>query len=254
MMDLLRDRYKTGLILATLFLIGILISLYQIYRLPHNMMVTDGYHPALSNVFIILGITFFVGAITIWSTLNNRNEIIVFRDKQLDADKAARENTSAGQQSNISLDSVKESVNVSGSLKDAMQNGLHAVCKLLDAGQGAAYVVEDKDGKKKIELKSGYALSLSENTTIAYDLGEGLIGQSAASGKTLYIDDVPTGYVKIVSGLGMASPKYLLIVPVKIEDKTVGVMEIASFSPISEDQRKFVEESAQLVAQKISGK
>lgn len=253
-MELFRDRYKTGLILATLFLIGILASLYQIYRLPHNMMVADGYHPALSNVYIILGITFLIGVYTIWSALHNKNEIIVFRDKQMDVDKAARENASAGTQTTISLDSVRESVKTGKSPKEILQNGLNAVCTQLEAGQGAAYVIEEKDGQRKVELKTGYALSLAENTVIAYGIGEGLVGQSAASGKTLYIDDVPTGYVKIVSGLGMASPKYLLIVPVKQDDKVVGVMEIASFTPVSEDQRKFVEESAQIVAEKISGK
>ncbi|HEY0655008.1 MAG TPA: GAF domain-containing protein [Chryseosolibacter sp.] len=254
MMELFRDRYKTGLILATLFLIGILVSLYQIYRLPHNMMVAEGYHPALSNVYLILGITFLIGAYTIWSALHNKNEIIVFRDKQTEADKASRENASSGQQTTISLDSVRESISSARNAKDILQNGLHAVCALLEAGQGAAYVIEEKDGQRKVELKSGYALSLAENSVVSYGIGEGLIGQSAASGKTLYIDDVPTGYVKIVSGLGMASPKYLLIVPVKQGEKVIGVMEIASFSPVSEDQRKFVEESAQLVAEKISGK
>lgn len=254
MMELFRDRYKTGLILATLFLIGILVSLYQIYRLPHNMMVADGYHPALSNVYIVLGITFLIGAFTIWSALHDKNEIIVYRDKQLDAEKTSRDNAATGQQSTISLDSVRESINTARNPKDILQNGLHAVCTQLEAGQGAAYVIEEKDGNRKVELKSGYALSLAENTVIAYGIGEGLIGQSAASGKTLYIDDVPTGYVKIVSGLGMASPKYLLIVPVKQDEKVLGVMEIASFAAISEDQRKFVEESAQLVAAKISGK
>lgn len=253
MMELFRDRYKTGLILATLFLIGILVSLYQIYRLPHNMMVADGYHPALSNVYIILGITFLIGVYTIWSALHNKNEIIVFRDKQLDADKA-RDNAAAGTQSTISLDSVRDSVKTGKNPKEILQNGLHAVCTLLEAGQGAVYILEEKEGQRKVELKSGYALSLAENTVIAYGIGEGLIGQSAASGKTLYIDDVPTGYVKIVSGLGMASPKYLLIVPVKQDQNVIGVMEIASFTPVTEDQRKFVEESAQIVAEKISGK
>ncbi|HEY0771774.1 MAG TPA: GAF domain-containing protein, partial [Sphingobacteriaceae bacterium] len=191
MMELFRDRYKTGLILATLFLIGILVSLYQIYRLPHNMMVAEGYHPALSNVYLILGITFLIGAYTIWSALHNKNEIIVFRDKQTEADKASRENASSGQQTTISLDSVRESISSARNAKDILQNGLHAVCALLEAGQGAAYVIEEKDGQRKVELKSGYALSLAENSVVSYGIGEGLIGQSAASGKTLYIDDVP---------------------------------------------------------------
>ena len=86
------------------------------------------------------------------------------------------------------------------------------------------------------------------------NLGEGLIGQSAANGNTLYVDDVPEGYVKIVSGLGSASPKYLLIVPMKSQDQVLGIIELASFTPINEDQRKFVEEAAQLIAEKISNK
>lgn len=253
-MELFRDRYKTGLMLATLFLIGILVSLYQIYRLPHNMMVADGYHPALSNVYIILGITFLIGTYTIWTALNNKNEVIVFRDKKLEDDINARENAASGQQTTISLDSVRESIKTGRNPKEILQNGLHAVCAQLEAGQGAAYVIEEKEGSRKVELKSGYALSLAEGTVISYGIGEGLIGQSAASGKTLYIDDVPTGYVKIVSGLGMASPKYLLIVPVKQGEQVIGVMEIASFKPVTEDQRKFVEESAHVVAEKISGK
>ena len=254
MMELFRDRYKTGLMLATLFLIGILISLYQIYRLPHNMMVADGYHPALSNVYIVLGITFLVGVYTIWSALHNTNEVIVFRDKQLDADKATRDTASAGTQTTISLDTVRDSVKNGKNAKEILQNGLQAVCTQLAAGQGAAYGIEEKEGSRKVELKSGYALSLAEDAIVSYGIGEGLIGQSAASGKTLYIDDVPTGYVKIISGLGMASPKYLLIVPVKQAEKVIGVMEIASFTPVTEDQLKFVEESAQVVAEKISGK
>jgi methyl-accepting chemotaxis protein len=102
-----------------------------------------------------------------------------------------------------------------------------------------------------VELQRGYALAIGESTIISYEFGEGLIGQAAAGGRSLYVDDVPEGYIKIVSGLGSASPKYLLIVPVKNEANVIGVIEIASFTPISEDQRKFTEESAQLIAEKI---
>ena len=131
---------------------------------------------------------------------------------------------------------------------------LQAICKQLEAGQGALYRVIEEDGKRTVELKMGYALSIGESTVIKYEFGEGLIGQSAANGNTLYVDDVPEGYIKIVSGLGSASPKYLLIVPVKNNDQVLGIIELASFTEVSEDQRKFVEEAAQLIADKISTK
>jgi putative methionine-R-sulfoxide reductase with GAF domain len=89
---------------------------------------------------------------------------------------------------------------------------------------------------------------------LSYEFGEGLIGQSAAGARTLYVDDIPEGYIKIISGLGSASPKYLLIVPMKQQDHATGVLEIASFIPLSEDQRKFVEESAQLIADRLSAR
>lgn len=251
MIELFKDRYKLGLVLATLFIVGIVASLYQIYRLPHNLMLGSDYHPALFNVYVVLGITFLIGGFSLWWTLNNQNEVIVFRDKQVENSTGTKEGSESGQ-TTISLESVKDSIKQSVDEKELLKSGLQAVCKQLDAGQGAIYRVNPAD--KKVELKSGYALSIGESTIISYELGEGLIGQTAASGKTLYLDDIPEGYVKIVSGLGSASPRYLLIVPIKQQENVLGALEIASFSPISNDQQKFVEESAQLMADKISGK
>jgi putative methionine-R-sulfoxide reductase with GAF domain len=252
MIDLFKDRYKLGLLLATLFFVGIIASIYSIYALPHDLNLTDGYRGAFTSVYTTLVITFLIGAVTIWQALNYRNEIIVFKDKQLQ-DKISEANNADSNLTTISLESVKANLKQAQTEKEILQAGIQTICKQLDAGQGAIYIIHEKDGRKKAELKSGYALAVGDSTVIAYETGEGLIGQSAMSGKTLYIDDVPEGYIKILSGLGSASPKFLLIVPLKKQDTVLGVMEIASFTPIQSDQRKFVEESAQLVAEKIAG-
>jgi putative methionine-R-sulfoxide reductase with GAF domain len=250
-MELFKDRYKLGLLAATFFLLGIIISAYQVYRLPHNLMLADGYHSAFFPVYLTLAVTFLIGALTVWSTLNYRNEVIVYRDKQLDKNSAGKDNNEDSH-STISLDNIKDSLRQAQTEKEAVQAGLHAICKLLDAGQGAVYLVKEYDGQRKLQMTNGYALSIGESKTITYEIGEGLVGQAAVIGKTLYVDDVPDGYVKIISGLGSASPRYLLIVALKHQDKVTGVMEIASFTPLNDNQRKFVEESAQLIADKIS--
>jgi putative methionine-R-sulfoxide reductase with GAF domain len=252
MIDLFKDRYKLSLFMATLFLIGVMASAYQIYRLPHNLMLDDGYHPAMMNVYLIPGITFLIGVFAVWTALNYRNEVIVYRDKQLQSEIQARENAESNQ-STISLE-IKDSILEATGEKDITNAGLHAVCKQLEAGQGAVYLLKEEDGKRKLVLNSGYALNIAESAVITFEMGEGLIGQAAATGKTLYVDDVPEGYVKIISGLGSASPRYLLIVMLKSGEHVLGVMEIASFAPLSDHQRKFVEDSAQLIADKISGK
>ncbi len=253
MTDLFNDRYKVGLILAALFVLGFGISLYAIYSLPTDLHLTDGYQPAFAPVYIIASITFIIGAVSLLSALRYSKELIVFRDKAADLSHSEQQGNQTNKTS-ISLDLVKNSLASAKTEKEILQIGLQIVCKQLDAGQGAIYAVVEDDGKRKVELKSGYALSMGESTIVRYEFGEGLIGQSASNAKTLYVDDVPEGYIRIVSGLGSASPTFLLIVPIKNQDKVLGIIEIASFANISEDQRRFTEESANLIGEKISGK
>lgn len=252
MITLFRDRYKIGLLLAAIFFLGVIASIYAIYALPHNLMISDVLHPAFTKTYIILAITFLIGGIAIWYALQYRNEIVVYRDKQIDQTTGDNAGNSSSQ-TTISLEAVKASIKQSSGKEKILQSAVQAVCKQLDAGQGAAYLTLEDDKGRRIELKAGYALSIGENTVVSYAYGEGLIGQAVAGARTLYVDEVPDGYIKIISGLGSASPKYLLIVPIKKQEKVLGVVEIASFTPISEDQKKFVEESAQLIAESISG-
>lgn len=253
MISLFTDRYKLTLILASIFIVGVGYSLYSIYSLPNGLQLASGFEPQFTRVYIVVGSTFLLGALTLLYSLRYKKEVVVFRDKSLEA-SVAQQDADHSKKSTISLDTVIQNLSQASGEKDAQQLVLQAVCKQIEAGQGALYRVIEENNKRKVELKTGYALSIGESTIIKYELGEGLIGQSAANGNTLYVDDVPEGYIKIVSGLGSASPKHLLIVPVKNNNQVLGILELASFTPISEDQRKFVEEAAQLLGDKISTK
>jgi transcriptional regulator with GAF, ATPase, and Fis domain len=252
MTGLMKDRVNLSLILAMIFFAGVIASVYVIYSLPHELMLQDGYQSAMTSVFMVVGVTFVIGALNIWYGVRHKNEVIVFREKQSDKTTADSE-TSDSSQTTISLEPVTNAVKSGKSPKDILQAGLHAICKQVDAGQGAIYLATTKENARAVELNAGYALSIGESTTLSFEFGEGLVGQVAAGGSTLYIDEVPEGYIKIISGLGSASPKYLLIVPLKKGNQVIGVMEIASFTPISDDQRKFVEESALIITGSLSG-
>jgi transcriptional regulator with GAF, ATPase, and Fis domain len=253
MMSLFSDRYKISLVLAAIFIVGTGVSLYYIYSLPNGLQLARGYEPEFSKVYLVIGLTFASGVLTLFYAMRYKKEVIVFRDRALEASNAQHDAEHAGK-TTISLESVITTLSEADDEQDILQRGLHAICKQLDAGQGALYRVVEEGHKRTVELKIGYALSIGESTMIKYEFGEGLIGQSAANGNTLYVDDVPEGYVKIVSGLGSASPKYLLIVPIKRQDQVLGILEIASFLQMNEDQRRFVEEAAELIAEKISMK
>jgi putative methionine-R-sulfoxide reductase with GAF domain len=249
MISIFKNSYKLSLTLATFFILGMAVSLFAIYSLPGSLHLTAGYQPEFLNVYLIIAATFLAGTIALMLALRFKKEVIVFRDRALEA--AAKKHEAEQGKSTISLEGLISSLEQAHDKKEILEAGLNTICKQLDAGQGAMYVASEIEGKRTVELQTGYALHIGESTTISYEFGEGLIGQAATSGQSLYVDDVPEGYIKIVSGLGTASPRYLLIVPVKHSGQVLGVMEVAAFAAISDNQRKFAEESAQLVANKI---
>jgi methyl-accepting chemotaxis protein len=199
---------------------------------------------------VVFGVTSLIGVLTLIQALRYKDEVVVFRDKIVDKEEARKEEAELAGKTTISLDTVKSSLE-EGILKTALTAALHSLCKQLDAGQGALYISKEEQGKRLVELTAGYALSMGESTVVRFEFGEGLIGQVASTGQSLYVDEVPQGYITILSGLGSASPRYVLIVPVKNNQSVTGVIEIASFTRATDDQRKFVEEAAHLISEKI---
>ena len=250
MTGIFSDRYKLSLLLASLFILGIGVSLYYIYSLPFELRLSSGYGAAFSPVYIALGITFLIGGAALIMALRYRNELIVFKDRELEANANQHdgEQTSA---TTISLSGIVSILNSGGTQKEILEKSLHAIAKELEAGQGALYLPREVDGKRRIFLESGYALGLGESAEISFEFGEGLLGQAVSTGNTLFVDDIPEGYIKIVSGLGSAYPKFLLIVPIRKNGTVDGVIELASFTKISEDQKNFVEEAGKLISDKI---
>jgi len=251
MIKIFKDLSKINLLLTVLFLLGIIVSAYFLYSLPSDLLIPYGYESVFNTAYIVIGISFAIGIAAIVQAMRYRQELIVYRDRVNEMGKSDQDAANSNK-STISVESIETALRTAKDQKEILQLGLQSICKQLEAGQGAAYLVQQENETRFVELKSGYALSISESTTTRYPFGEGLIGQAAANGQLIYLDEVPEGYIKIISGLGSASPRFLLIVPIKQQNNTLGVIEIASFVPYSLDQRKFVEQGAQLVADKLS--
>ena len=251
MIRIFKDSAKLNALLMILFSLGIAVSAYVLYRLPGNLMIASGYESVFNTAYLVVGISFVIGLVAVSQAMRYKKELIVYKDRESESRLSDQASSESGLNS-ISVENVKIALRSARNEKEVLQNGLQSICKQLEAGQGAAYRVQLENDSRFVELKTGYALSLSENSTIRYTFGEGLIGQAAQNGQLLYLDEVPEGYIKIISGLGSASPRYLLIVPIKKQEAVLGILEIASFTGIRPDQRKFVEEGAQLIAEKLS--
>jgi signal transduction histidine kinase/CheY-like chemotaxis protein/HAMP domain-containing protein len=73
-------------------------------------------------------------------------------------------------------------------------------------------------------------------------LGESLAGQSALERKRILIENVPTGYLSVGSGLGTASPVSVVMLPILFEDQVLGVLELASLHQFSDVHLAFFDQ------------
>ena len=108
--------------------------------------------------------------------------------------------------------------------------------------QAEIFLSKKKDDVEKLVLSATYAFYVPEEKVFEFELGEGLIGQVAKAGESLYLDELPEGYITVKSGLGSATPSHLLLVPWKDDqENTVAVIEIASFKPFHKSDIELIE-------------
>lgn len=108
---------------------------------------------------------------------------------------------------------------------------------LLHIGQGALYRLDED--KTRLILCGSYARMLAQQKT-EIPLGEGLVGQCALERAPISINNPPADYLKIVSGLGTASPVSIILLPIMNNDLLLGVLELAFIKPLDDSGTKLL--------------
>ncbi len=148
-------------------------------------------------------------------------------------------------------DVIRENQNT---LKELSDNFISDITKYTNSRQGSLFLVEtDPDTDMEyLEIKGMYAYDRKKYVNKRVESSSGLVGQCYMEGETIYLTNVPGDYMHITSGLGEAKPDALLIVPIKAEGNTVGVLELASFNKYEKHVINFVENLASNLATAIS--
>ncbi|MEI7032969.1 HAMP domain-containing protein, partial [Streptomyces pratensis] len=107
------------------------------------------------------------------------------------------------------------------------------------------------DGSYELRMRGSYGYSAGSMPT-SFRPGETLIGTAAEEKRTIQVDNVPPGYLKISSGLGEAPPAHVIVLPVLFEGKVLGVIELASFQPFTHIQRDFLNQLAEMIATSVN--
>jgi len=124
--------------------------------------------------------------------------------------------------------------------------------RYLDINQGGFFIIGEENGERILEMIAGHAYERDKYPDKKFTWGEGLIGAVAIEKKSYYTDRIPDGYLTITSGLGRANPRYLLIVPLVLNDEVYGIFELASFNEIEDYQVQFVERVAENTAMTLT--
>ncbi len=124
-------------------------------------------------------------------------------------------------------------------------NIIGGLCEYLKAAVGVLYLTQED---QTLRPAGSYAFHQRKGLPNEFKPGEGLVGQAALEKKYILMSDCPEDYISIRSGLGSGAPKNILVYPLLLNDKLVGIIELAAFKEFSEKDLSFMAEAAENIA------
>lgn len=103
---------------------------------------------------------------------------------------------------------------------------------------GVVYLFSEKDDR--LVPLATQALS---GPAPEFMLGQGVPGEVALREEAIFVSNLPETYLSFRSGTGEAQPSYIACLPIQVNERFIGVMELAAFYPFTEE-RAFLEDVA----------
>jgi len=129
---------------------------------------------------------------------------------------------------------------------------VHALVDLLQIEMGAIFLRKSEEGEQFLEMIVSYAYSENRFQKRRFKFGESLVGACAAEKRTIVLKKIPDDYLKIISGLGLASPKSIILVPLIFSNEVLGVLELGSLKDFDDSKISFTERAAESIASTIT--
>ncbi len=141
------------------------------------------------------------------------------------------------------------------SSRDINEMAFTIISNLVDyigATQGGIFIYNDENKENPIlEMAASIAYGRRKFIEKQISPGDELIGACFFEKKKIYITDVPENYTQIKSGLGMANPGSILILPLMIEDNVIGIIELIAFKKFANFEIEFAEKVSESIAASV---
>jgi HAMP domain-containing protein/GAF domain-containing protein len=185
------------------------------------------------------------GDLTQSITVNARGEVAELKDNINLMVANLRETTSANREQDWLNTNLARLSSLMQGHRDPLEVArliMSELTPLVSAQYGAFYLATgdatadttpaSADSVLEFQRIAAYGFHRSGLTTFV--LGEGLTGQAALDRTRILIDNVPSGYVTVGSGLGESAPASVVVLPILFEDQVLGVLELASLHRFSD--------------------
>ncbi len=118
---------------------------------------------------------------------------------------------------------------------------------------GGIYLLSKNNKSKKIlHLIATYAYDRIKYIDKEIQIREGLVGTCAAEEATIYLQKIPENYISIATGMGETAPGSLILIPLKVESRIIGVLELASIKEMDDYLINFLEKLADNISLTIA--
>ena len=123
--------------------------------------------------------------------------------------------------------------------------------------QGGIYLLNsegesDSEENSYLELVASYAYDRRKYINKRFEKYEGVVGSCLYEKDVIYITDIPDSYTHITTGLGVSNPSCIVLTPLVTEkEEALGVMEISSYSPITDIQVEFMKQACRNLASSL---
>ena len=145
---------------------------------------------------------------------------------------------------------ILEKVRRSGDIEEFARDLLVELAPMMNCGAALMFM---EDGESRdLRYLGGYGIDgLDLNlTSLGYASGAGLAREAIRADKPILLDNVPSDYFRIASGLGEGKPGSLALIP--ILGDSAACVELASFEPPNDRQRELLAELPQMLAPHIA--
>ncbi len=214
------------------FFVFLLITVAELFLVFNvfNIVVSDNFIVDVNVVYAFLSVVaaFFLLKFVAMSEKNRPKEEVKIIYKNFDKEKAGQdfiEKKSKDKALKISENFVADLDKIDN-VEKFTEKVLSKLAKNFHIVQGIFYLWNEK--KQSFVQTNTFAFYSTEAEN-EFITGEGIHGQVAKDQKFLLIDNIPDDYVKVGSGLGEGKPKYLAFIPVVSNEKTIAIIEFATF-------------------------